>query len=411
MQYRRHLIIFCSVFFSAFKLFAQSSPEVDITGLWKGTMYNDTTQQFLKYEIGISQNEKGKFSGFTHTYFILEDKEYHGVKKVKIKRQDGKIIVEDAELIVHNYPVSPAKGVRQLNVLTLDIHDSVMILSGPFSTNQTREYSSLTGYINVQRKNDFRQSALIPHLEELGLAKNLSFVQQEKIAEAKPAIKTETFATLPVTKTEEVTPEKPIVKTQAVTQQTVVKAEPVKKVQTVKEPEKPIVKTQAATQQPVVKTETVKAQQSTKEPVTKEPETGIVKKEDPKTTAPVTIQSAVDVDKRTIETIQAVYYKSDSLVLTLYDNGEVDGDTVSVLMNGKLIMPRVGLSTNAVRKTIYTKDIEDSIQIIMYAETLGSLPPNTGLLIVNDGTDRYEIRFSGDMEKSSAIMFRRKGPL
>jgi hypothetical protein len=245
----------------------------------------------------------------------------------------------------------------------------------------------------------------------LGLAKNLSFVQQEKIAEVKPAIKTETVATLPVTKTKEVTPEKPIVNTQAVTQQPVVKTEPVKKVQTVKEPEKPIVKTQTATQQPVVKTETVKAQQSTKEPVTKEPETGIVKKEDPKTTAQVTIQSAVDVDKRTIETIQAVYYKSDSLVLTLYDNGEVDGDTVSVLMNGKLIMPRVGLSTNAVRKTIYTKDIEDSIQIIMYAETLGSLPPNTGLLIVNDGTDRYEIRFSGDMEKSSAIMFRRKGPL
>ena len=71
-------------------------------------------------------------------------------------------------------------------------------------------------------------------------------------------------------------------------------------------------------------------------------------------------------------------------------------------------MPRVGLSTNAVRKTIYTTGIEDSIQLVMYAETLGSLPPNTGLLIVYDGKDRYEIRFSGDMEKSSAIVFRRK---
>ena len=77
-------------------------------------------------------------------------------------------------------------------------------------------------------------------------------------------------------------------------------------------------------------------------------------------------------------------------------------------MNGKLIMPRVGLSTNAVRKTIYIEDIDDSIQIVMYAETLGSLPPNTGLLIVYDGTERHEIRFSGDMKRSSAIMFRRK---
>lgn len=94
--------------------------------------------------------------------------------------------------------------------------------------------------------------------------------------------------------------------------------------------------------------------------------------------------------------------------LTLYDNGEVDGDTVSIVMNGRVIMPKVGLSTNAVRKTIYTYEAGDSIQLIMYAETLGSLPPNTGLLIVYDGTDRYEIRFSGDMNKSSAIVFRRK---
>lgn len=92
----------------------------------------------------------------------------------------------------------------------------------------------------------------------------------------------------------------------------------------------------------------------------------------------------------------------------LYDNGEVDGDTVSIIMNGTVIMPKVGLSTNAVKKMISTKDAGDSIKIIMYAESLGSLPPNTGLLIVNDGTDRYEIRFSGDLERNAAIVFRRR---
>ena len=109
-----------------------------------------------------------------------------------------------------------------------------------------------------------------------------------------------------------------------------------------------------------------------------------------------------------IENIQALYFKSDSLQLTLYDNGEVDGDTVSVIMNGVVIMPRVGLSTNAIKKTIYTQEAGDSIQLVMYAESLGSLPPNTGLLIVYDGKDRYEIRFSGDMQKSSAIVFKRR---
>ena len=121
------------------------------------------------------------------------------------------------------------------------------------------------------------------------------------------------------------------------------------------------------------------------------------------------ILPAADLANRKVEIIQSVYFKSDSLEITLYDNGEVDGDTVSVIMNGTVFMPKVGLSTNAVKKTIYTNEIAgDSIQLVMYAESLGSLPPNTGLLIVYDGNDRYEIRFSGDMQKSSAIVFRRR---
>ncbi|HQW92758.1 MAG TPA: hypothetical protein PKY28_06640 [Ferruginibacter sp.] len=431
MQYRKCLIIFCCVFLSTAQLFAQSASDADITGLWKGTMYNDTTKQFLKYEIAISEN-KGKFSGYSHTYFILEDKEYHGVKKVRIKKKDGKIIVEDLDLIANNYPVPPAKGVRQLDVLTLEIKDGIMTLSGPFSTNRTRQYSSLTGTINVQRKDDFRQSALVPHLEELQLANNLSFVQEEKIKEEKAIVKTEKITEPVVVKTAPVVKEKPA-EEKAVKEPEIVKTAPVVKEKPVEEkiikkPEPAPVKKQPVTEQPVAKTIPVVKEKPAEEKIIKKPEPAIAKPqtitEQPvvktvpvvkesettvvKTVDPLIKKSAIDADKRTVETIQSVYYKSDSLVLTLYDNGEVDGDTVSVLMNGKVVMPMVGLSTNAVRKTIYTKDVAEDIQLVMYAETLGSLPPNTGLLIVYDGTDRYEIRFSGDMKKSSAIMFKRK---
>ena len=50
---------------------------------------------------------------------------------------------------------------------------------------------------------------------------------------------------------------------------------------------------------------------------------------------------------------QTVFFSSDTLLLSLYDNGEVDGDTVSVLMNGKIIIANQGLSSNAFRKNIY----------------------------------------------------------
>ncbi len=116
-----------------------------------------------------------------------------------------------------------------------------------------------------------------------------------------------------------------------------------------------------------------------------------------------------DLAKRKIETIRTVDFKSDSLVLTLYDNGVIDGDTVSVILNSKTIISKQMLTANALTKTIYlTSELGDSLQLIMYAENLGSIAPNTGLLIIQDGEDRYEIRFAGDLQKNSAITLRRK---
>jgi len=103
-------------------------------------------------------------------------------KKVKVSiAKDGKILIEDNGLIAHNYPIEPNKGVRQLNVLSLTT-DSIMILEGPFSTNRTKEYHPLTGSIHLVRKNDFWQSSLVPHLQELSKETDLSFVREENEA-------------------------------------------------------------------------------------------------------------------------------------------------------------------------------------------------------------------------------------
>jgi hypothetical protein len=358
-----------------------------------------------------------------------------------------------------------------------------MVLSGMFRTNRTRDYSPNTGYVHVERKRDYNQSALIPHLQELGLVKNLTFLKEENnsVAEqpivmlkpmlteeeeklivsnakkqsiensikstATPLVKVPPVAeTIPPAEIVVATPqpakpvEQPVVKTAAPNPAPVEAGKPVAVVTTpsIKPAEQTVVKTVIPKPEPVAANKpTVKPTEQTvvkpsavpvktnpavvSAPAPKPVEQPVVKTT-PVTVAPPVLPkpaqvnapvisdptAATDLNKRKIENIQALYFKSDSLQLTLYDNGEVDGDTVSVVMNGQVIMPKVGLTTNAVRKTIYTQDAGDSIQLIMYAESLGSLPPNTGLLIVYDGADRYEIRFSGDMQKSSAIVFRRK---
>ncbi len=53
-------------------------------------------------------------------------------------------------------------------------------------------------------------------------------------------------------------------------------------------------------------------------------------------------------------------------------------------------------------------DQNDSFILVMHAESIGLLPPNTVLLIIQDRTTRHEIRFEGDMRKSSAVMLSRK---
>ncbi len=138
----------------------------DIAGLWKGTMYNDSTKQSLSYEI-IILNEKGKFSGFSHTWFIINNQKYFGVKKVKINiAKDGKIVIQDEELLSNNYPDGPDKNVRQLNVLDLSNDGKDALLRGPFATNRTKKYAELTGQINIKKVGDFNNSEVMPHLEK-----------------------------------------------------------------------------------------------------------------------------------------------------------------------------------------------------------------------------------------------------
>ena len=78
-------------------------------------------------------------------------------------------------------------------------------------------------------------------------------------------------------------------------------------------------------------------------------------------------------------------------------------------MNDKVILAKQGLTTRAIRYVIHvTPQLGDSLLLTMVADNLGSIPPNTGLLIVEDGDQRNEIRFTGDMQMSSAVLFRRK---
>ena len=115
------------------------------------------------------------------------------------------------------------------------------------------------------------------------------------------------------------------------------------------------------------------------------------------------------VDGRVSVPSETIYFKSDSLSIALYDNGEVDGDTVSVIINDEMFIQKQGLKSSAFRKTFYVPRTEsDSLLVVLFAENLGKYPPNTGLLQIKDGEEIFYVRFKADLDRNAAIVLRRK---
>jgi hypothetical protein len=115
------------------------------------------------------------------------------------------------------------------------------------------------------------------------------------------------------------------------------------------------------------------------------------------------------VDGRATAPSETIYFKSDSLSIALYDNGEVDGDTVSVIINDEMFIDKQGLKSSAFRKTFYIPQGQsDSLLVVLYANNLGKYPPNTGLLQIKDGEEIFYVRFKADLDKNAAIVLRRK---
>ena len=142
--------------------------------------------------------------------------------------------------------------------------------------------------------------------------------------------------------------------------------------------------------------------------IIKRPPNNELKKE--KTDTPGVVKtSPLKPTERRIQKISEIFFSSDSLQLSFFDNGTVDGDTVSMVLDGRIIAEKIKLTTNAFRITIPAKiDQTDSLMLVMHAESLGLIPPNTGLLIIQDGATRHEIRFEGDLQRSSAVVLRKK---
>ncbi len=121
---------------------------------------------------------------------------------------------------------------------------------------------------------------------------------------------------------------------------------------------------------------------------------------------PEEIALTKDLLKRTFEESAVIEVEADSLFIELYDNGEVDGDTVALFYNRQLLLSKQGLSTKPIKLVV---PIDTSTQeISMYAENLGIIPPNTAICIIMAGGKRYELTLTSTFIRNGTIRFRKK---
>ena len=105
---------------------------------------------------------------------------------------------------------------------------------------------------------------------------------------------------------------------------------------------------------------------------------------------------------------QEITVGSDSLRISFYDNGDIDGDSISVFMNGSPILVGKELDVRGLNLYLKLDTTKDVNEVIMFAENLGTIPPNTALMVVYDGEARKEVYLSSSLTQNAAVRIRRK---
>lgn len=107
---------------------------------------------------------------------------------------------------------------------------------------------------------------------------------------------------------------------------------------------------------------------------------------------------------RAVKVERVLEVQSPNIRIKVWDNGIVDGDVVTLFLNGKQL-----LENHRVKKTKYGMNVKlnDAINfLILHAEDLGDITPNTVAVSVDDGVKEQIIILSSNLKESGAVMIK-----
>lgn len=123
----------------------------------------------------------------------------------------------------------------------------------------------------------------------------------------------------------------------------------------------------------------------------------------PKFTPPPSTRNRVN------ELVQTLSIKEKEITVKIYDNGEIDDDTISVYLDDKVVLSHKRLTAAPLTLTLKMDDSNPEHVLVLVAENLGRIPPNTSLMIIQDGDRRYQVQITSTEQKNAMVRFRYEG--
>nr|MBC7613237.1 hypothetical protein [Pseudopedobacter sp.] len=98
--------------------------------------------------------------------------------------------------------------------------------------------------------------------------------------------------------------------------------------------------------------------------------------------------------------------QSKKVNIKIKDYDKIDGDIISVYLNRNIIINKFNLKRQGVEKRLPLDPNSEINELIIFANNLGKIPPNTCMMIVDDGITQQEIYITSSLQQSALLYLR-----
>ncbi|MBC7848083.1 MAG: hypothetical protein H7Y31_00035 [Chitinophagaceae bacterium] len=376
-----------TLLFLLFSLMSVSAISQDVTGIWRGYFNqvdyvrdaegNKTkvTRERYKLEVQLDQRDN-RFNGVTYSYLTTV---FYGKASAAgtVNQKTKKILLDELKIVEVRM-----SGLSDACIMTFFLQYAKSgdeeFLEGTYTSMNTRDSTSCgRGTVFLRRvvTSDFyKEPFLVTREKEIEDAKkNETKIgvrvdpTVKKVVTTPPVTKKTPTTKPPVTNNTAKTGQQKKINPPPVTEKKIAKADPV--------PSKDI------------KLATVDTPKKTERKIT-----------------PSVIPRVLAT--RENEVVKTIITNSKEIIINVYDNGAIDNDTVSVYLDKKLVLSKQRLTGKALQVKFQLDETNDYHELVMVAENLGEIPPNTSLMVVNAGNKQYEVRITSNEQKNAVVIFK-----